>query len=123
MPIIESLLTQDLYKFSMCQVVLHRFPEAVVEYEFKCRNHVYLGKLAGELNEELDNLCSMTFTQEDLGYLKTIRFLKSDFIEFLRMFRFNREHIKVFVKDDLAITIAGPWWATIFFEIDRKSVV
>ena len=36
--IIESLLDTDLYKFTMMQVVLHHFPEAQVEYRFKCRN-------------------------------------------------------------------------------------
>ena len=35
--IIESLLDTDLYKFTMMQVVLHHFPEAQVEYRFKCR--------------------------------------------------------------------------------------
>ena len=36
--IITSLLDTDLYKFTMMQVVLHQFPEAEVEYKFKCRN-------------------------------------------------------------------------------------
>ena len=35
--IIDSLLDTDLYKFTMMQVVLHHFPEAQVEYRFKCR--------------------------------------------------------------------------------------
>ena len=36
--IINSLLDTDLYKFTMMQVVLHQFPGAEVEYQFKCRN-------------------------------------------------------------------------------------
>src|SRR5207248_2224741 len=35
--IIQSLLDTDLYKFTMMQVVLHHFPGAQVEYEFRCR--------------------------------------------------------------------------------------
>ncbi|MEY3487243.1 MAG: nicotinate phosphoribosyltransferase, partial [Pseudomonadota bacterium] len=35
--IITSLLDTDLYKFTMMQVVLHRFPGAQVEYRFQCR--------------------------------------------------------------------------------------
>ncbi|XLM23099.1 nicotinate phosphoribosyltransferase, partial [Chromobacterium piscinae] len=38
-PIIQSLLDTDLYKFTMLQVVLHQFPAAHGEYEFRCRNH------------------------------------------------------------------------------------
>jgi nicotinate phosphoribosyltransferase len=35
--LIQSLLDTDLYKFTMMQVVLHHFPGAQVEYQFKCR--------------------------------------------------------------------------------------
>ena len=37
-PLITSLLDTDLYKFTMLQVVLHHFPGAHGEYEFRCRN-------------------------------------------------------------------------------------
>ena len=36
--IIQSLLDTDLYKFTMMQVVLHHFPGAQVEYQFRCRS-------------------------------------------------------------------------------------
>ncbi len=36
--IITSLLDNDLYKLTMMQGVLHQFPWAEVEYEFKCRD-------------------------------------------------------------------------------------
>jgi hypothetical protein len=37
MPIIQSLLDTDLYKFTMMQAVLHQHPGAQVQYRFKCR--------------------------------------------------------------------------------------
>ena len=37
MGIITKLLDNDLYKFTMGQAVLHQYPGAMVEYEFKCR--------------------------------------------------------------------------------------
>jgi nicotinate phosphoribosyltransferase len=125
MSIIKSLLENDLYKFSMAQVVLHKFPEAIVEYEFKCRNKgTDLIPLIPEIQKELDALCLLTFTEYELNYLKTIRFLKSDFIEFLRIFRLNRHHITVFNDNGvMAINIKGPWWATIFFEIPVLAIV
>ena len=33
-PVIESLLDTDLYKFTMWQAMLHRHPAAQVEYRF-----------------------------------------------------------------------------------------
>ena len=35
MPIIQSLLDTDLYKFTMMQAVLHNYPNAEVEWEFR----------------------------------------------------------------------------------------
>ena len=37
-PIIQSLLDTDLYKFTMLQVVLHKFPQTHSVYQFRCRN-------------------------------------------------------------------------------------
>jgi len=38
MAIIKSLLDTDLYKFTMLQVVLHKFPQTHSVYAFRCRN-------------------------------------------------------------------------------------
>ncbi|MGH7246988.1 MAG: nicotinate phosphoribosyltransferase, partial [Pseudomonadota bacterium] len=58
--IIESLLDTDLYKFTMMQAVLHRFPSAEVEYRFRCRNHGEgLTDLAGRIREEIAALCRL----------------------------------------------------------------
>ena len=50
--VIRSLLDTDLYKFTMMQAVLHRFPGARVEYRFKCRNPgIELAQFAGQIRE------------------------------------------------------------------------
>ena len=59
--IIQSLLDTDLYKFTMLQVVLHKFPQTHSVYHFRCRNledTVYpLTDILDDLNEQLDYLC------------------------------------------------------------------
>ena len=58
--IIQSLLDTDLYKFTMMQVVLHHFPEAQVEYRFKCRNaDVDLTPYVAEIQDEIRALCEL----------------------------------------------------------------
>ena len=37
-PIVRSLLDTDFYKLTMMQAVLHNYPNAEVEWEFRCRN-------------------------------------------------------------------------------------
>lgn len=36
--IVQNLLDTDLYKLTMMQAVLHNYPNAEVEWEFRCRN-------------------------------------------------------------------------------------
>src|ERR1700688_2740842 len=85
--IIDSLLDTDLYKFTMMQVVLHHFPEAQVEYRFKCRTpDVDLTPYIAEIERELSGLCGLRFARRELEYLRGWRFLKSDFVDLLRVF-------------------------------------
>ena len=70
MPIIQSLLDTDLYKFTMLQVVLHRFPQAHGVYEFRCRNKqtVYpLADIIPELEQELNALCTSPKTSSTIS--------------------------------------------------------
>ena len=85
--IINSLLDTDLYKFTMMQVVLHHFPEAQVEYRFKCRTPgVDLTPYIAEIERELAGLCGLRFVRRELEYLRGWRFLKSDFVDLLGLF-------------------------------------
>lgn len=95
-PIITSLLDTDLYKFTMWQAMLHRNPQTEAEYEFVCRTKTAfpLAELLPEVERELDALCALRFTPEDLAYLGGLRFMKSDFIDFLRIFQFQRAFIR-----------------------------
>ena len=91
--IIQSLLDTDLYKFTMMQVVLHQFPGAQVEYRFKCRNPgVQLAPYVEEIRTEIAGLCRLRFTDEELDYLRSMRFMKSDFIDFLGLFQMNQKY-------------------------------
>ena len=94
--IIDSLLDTDLYKFTMMQVVLHHFPGAQVEYVFKCRTEeVDLAPHAEEIRAGIADLCKMHFREDELAYLRGLRFMKSDFVDFLGLFHFNEKYIKV----------------------------
>ncbi|MEQ1593636.1 MAG: nicotinate phosphoribosyltransferase [Casimicrobium sp.] len=123
--IIHSLLDTDLYKFTMMQAVLHQFPGAQVEYRFKCRNgDIALAPFAAEVNREVDSLCELRFKQDELDWLRTLRYVKSDFVDFLALFHFNRKHIDIRPDgNDLAISIKGPWLHTILFEVPVLSIV
>ena len=133
--IITSLLDTDLYKFTMMQAVLHQFPGAQVEYKFKCRNPGIdavsgrarhdLAAYVSEIRDEIRSLCSLHFQDAELTYLHSLRFIKSDFVDFLGLFRLNEKYITVTAlpSGEIDITIRGPWLHTILFEIPVLAIV
>ena len=128
--IINSLLDTDLYKFTMMQVVLHQFPGAEVEYRFQCRNAGApgtqdLAPYVKEIREEISALCSLRFQDAELAYLKTMRFIKSDFVDFLALFRLNEKYLSVTAQPsgEIEVSIKGPWLHTILFEIPVLAII
>jgi nicotinate phosphoribosyltransferase len=118
--VVRSLLETDLYKFTMWQAFLHMHPNAVGEYEFKCRNTpAYpLAELKEEVERELDHLCTLMFSDEEIAYLRGLRFIKSDFADFLTLFRFQRKFIHVETDGKhLRIRASGPIVHVMGFEI------
>lgn len=126
--IIQSLLDTDLYKFTMMQVVLHQFPGAVVEYRFKCRSKwANLAPYIQEIKDEVRHLCSLRFRADELSYLRGLRFMKSDFVDLLRLFQLDEGFIEIREAPELQggidIAIRGPWLHTILFEIPVLAIV
>ena len=125
-PIIQSLLDTDLYKFTMWQTMLHRHPQAQAEYRFVCRNTPAfpLADLLPEVNAQLDHLCSLSFQEDELAYLGALRYIKPDFVDFLRIFRFQRRFIQAVADGPtLRIVAEGPQVHVMAFEIYVLAIV
>ncbi|AVP58731.1 nicotinate phosphoribosyltransferase [Pulveribacter suum] len=125
-PVITSLLDTDLYKFTMWQALLHRHPQTQAEYRFVCRNQPQfpLAGLVDAVNAELDALCRLRFAPDELDYLASLRFMKSDFIDFLRIFQFQRNFIEARAEgEQLSIVARGPQVHVMGFEIFVLAIV
>lgn len=128
-PIITSLLDNDLYKFTMLQTMLHQFPQTHGVYHFRCRNNddtlFPLARLKPDLEVQIDHLCTLRFTQDELNYLRGLRFIKSDFVDYLELFQLKRRFITVTTNESgkLFITIEGPMIQAMFFEIFVLALV
>ena len=126
--IIQSLLDTDLYKFTMMQVVLHHFPGAQVEYRFNCRTRgVDIAPFLDEIHAEIESLCELRFDADELDYLRAMRFIKSDFVDFLGLFQLNMRSIRIernaASNGGIDIAIVGSWLHTILFEIPVLAIV
>lgn len=128
-PIIQSLLDTDLYKFTMLQVVLHKFPQTHSVYHFRCRNlqdtEYPLVDILDDLNHQLDLLCQLKFKEEELQYLRSFRFIKSDFVDYLELFQLKRRFIKASIdaQGRLDIWVEGPMVQAMMFEIFVLAIV
>ena len=124
--IIQSLLDTDLYKFTMMQAVLHQFPGAQVQYKFKCRSPgVNLAPYLDEIKHEIHLLCNLQFSDDELAYMQSLRFIKSDFVDFLGLFKLNEKYVELTALPggEVDIRVRGPWLHTILFEIPILAIV
>jgi len=123
--IIQNLLDTDFYKITMMQAVLHNYPNAEVEWEFRCRNGEDLSPYLGQIRYQIEQLAEVTVTHDQLAYLEKIPFLKPDFIRFLSLFRFNLRYVQVGLDaaGQLAIRVRGPWLHVILYEIPLLAII
>ena len=135
-PCVVSLLDTDLYKFNMNQVMFHKHTNLNGKYIFKCRNRdvKFTMAMCDEINAQIDHLCTLTFTDEELDYLGSLRFIKSDYVEFLRLWRPLRRYVNCYLVADelnkegewegeLRIEIEGPIFSVMQFEIYLLEIV
>ncbi|MCB9496886.1 MAG: nicotinate phosphoribosyltransferase [Fibrobacteria bacterium] len=120
MPIVRSLLETDLYKFTMWQAFLHSHPGAEAEYAFVCRSRTEfpLAELRDEVQSELEHLCTLHFLPEELQYLRGLRYLKDDYVDFLSVFRFQMRFLEIGTDgENLVVKARGPIAHVMGFEI------
>lgn len=123
--IIVSLLDTDLYKFTMQQCALRQFSNVWVRYVFKSRNELNWNyDMHEELLRQIKHFCNLKFQKDELEYLASLRFIKRDYIEFLKLYKPLEEHIKALFEDNkLTVEIEGPWYQTILWEIPLLSMI
>ena len=126
-PIIVSLLDTDFYKFNMNQVIFHKLTHANGEYYFKCRKSdvVFSDEMVEEINAQIDHLCTLRFKKKELDYLRSIRFIKNDYVEFLRLWHPIRDYVDCHKNEDgeLVCIIKGPCFSAMQFEIYLLEII
>lgn len=126
--LINSLLDTDLYKITMLQAFYHapEFRTVHVEWKFDCRNlgSSDLTLLIPEIKRQLEHVCTLFFTDEELRYLADLPFISRDFIEFLRIFHLDDRFVHLESKGrDLDLRIRGPLIHVALFEIYLLAII
>ena len=119
-PLITSLLDTDLYKLTMMQAFYHapEFKGVTAEWKFNCRNISMNGtdltRILPEIEQQLALLCTLRFQEEELAYLASFSFFKSDFLDYLRYFQLQQKHIFIhpLAEGDIDLRFKGPRWTS-----------
>lgn len=125
--IITSLLETDAYKFSMGQAIYHQFSEYKTTWSFKCRNEnvFFTPEMIEEIKRQIKLYCNLRFTEDELEYLNSIKWIRGSYVDFLRLWqpRFEDFSFGTDAKCGLTIETKGTWLNTSMYEIPTLAIV
>ena len=124
--VINSILDNDLYSFTMQQAILNLYPNVEVEYQFTDRDPS--GKMdkafLRALENEIWNMKNLSLTSEEVEFLHQYDFLSKEYIEYLRNYRF--EPLRVccdITNSQFNLKINGPWVETVLWEVPLLAMI
>lgn len=125
--IITSLLETDMYKFSMGQAIYHQFSDYKTTWSFKCRNKdvKFTDEMVAEIKEQIQAYCKLRFTEDELQYLDSIKWIRDSYVDFLRLWSPRYEDFTI-TNDGacgLSIEVEGTWLNTSMYEIPTLAIV
>ncbi len=123
---INSILDNDLYKFTMQNGIINLFPRAKVRYEFINRGKTEFPEgFADEVQKIVHKMSDLKLSQSEKDFLqKTCYYLPPTYFDFLRGYRFNHDELKITQENgDLKIKIEGYWYRTVMWEVPLMAIV
>ena len=124
---INSMLHNDLYKFSMSNYYIQNFPQASGTFSFHDRNNTeYTPEFVALLKAEFDKLSSLFLQKAEFDWaVKNIPYIPQFYWEWLRSFRYEPNKINMWLDDDkhLHIEVTDLLYKVTFYEIPVLSLV
>ncbi len=123
---IQSVLDNDLYKFTMQQAVHRLYPRAEARYEFINRGRTpFPDDFARALRDGIEQMADLRLSEDQKQFLQTrCLYLTPVYLDFLGSYRYDPGEVTVKGRDgDLSVTIQGPWYRTILWEVPVMAVI
>lgn len=119
-----SFLDDDLYKFSMMNVVVQLFSDTKVRYKIINRGKtIWPDGMAQKLRERINRLVEESIiTPDELKYMSNIRYFNPFFIWYLSNYRFDSSEVHISDNIDDSY-IEGNWRTTILWECRILSMI
>ena len=130
MPIMQSLLDTDFYKFTMGHWVFKRYPNVPVRYAFKNRTaRVRLAEYIdeAELRRELDHVRTLRVNPSELHYLRGTNeygdgIFSEAYLHFLKELRLPPYELE-YMDGTYTLEFSGLWCEAIYWETLALSII
>jgi len=126
---IQSILDNDLYKFTMMNAVLHSFPNVEAEYRFedRCPLGQYNQAFLAGFTEQLESMADLRTQDEEMDYIRDrLSFLhRPDFLSYLHEYKFDPDEVDYRLDADgnFHLGVRGNWGRTILWEVPLLAAV
>lgn len=125
--IINSLLENDMYKFSMGMAIYHMFSDYKTTWTFKCRNEdvKFTKEMVKEIKRQIKLYCGLRFKPDELEFLNNIKWMKGSYIDFLKLWEPQYDDFTITNKgpSGLEIETKGTWLNTSMYEVPVLAIV
>lgn len=126
MSILNSILDNDFYKFTMQHAVIKLFPKAKAKYQFMNRGqHGFPMGFADVLRQQIDQMASLQLSKYEKQYLsENCPYLDPTYLDFLEGYRYDPTEVSVEQRgSEIAVHISGYWYRTILWEVPIMSLI
>lgn len=123
---IQSILDNDLYKFTMQQAVHMIYPRAEAEYAFINRGLTpFPPGLAHKVKAEIEKMAALSLSSEEKAFLEeTCYFLTPVYLDYLESYRYDPSEVMIRQEGSaLTLKIKGPWYRTILWEVPLMAII
>ena len=126
MAILQSILDNDFYKFTMQFAVSKLFPRAQARYQFINRGqHQFPEGFGKRLKGAIQEMAQLRLTQAEKEYLRIkCPYIDPTYLDFLQGYHYDPNEVTISQQGgELAVSVAGYWYRTILWEVPIMSLI
>jgi len=123
---IESILDNDLYKFTMQQAVCRLYPKARVRYELTNRGHTpFPAGFDTLIKDRVAQMAGVSLARDEKRWLEhTCPYFTKPYLDYLSAYRYDPDQVEISQQGHaLSVRVAGPWCQTILWEVPLMAVI
>ena len=125
---LNSLLDNDLYKFTQQQAVCQKFPHAQAQFSFINRGeHKFTKRMIDDIQDAVHSMKGLSLAAKEFYFLeKRCPFLNPVYRDFLAGYKYEPSEVMITfdkTKEDLILGVTGPWYRTILWEVPLMAII